>query len=66
MKEITLQIEDDHYGIFERLAKDHGEPVEEYVLTAAKSAVSARLEAEDYGDDGPYSFLFDKRLGGTD
>ena len=66
MKEITLQVEDEHYEIFERLAKDYGAPVGEYVLTAAKCAVSARLDAEDYVDDGPYSFLFDKRLGGTD
>ena len=67
MKEITLQVEDDHYAIMEHFAKIHNEPVEKFVLTAAKSSISACIDAEENEYDfGPYEFGYHPRLGGTD
>lgn len=44
MKQITLRVEDDHYQVIAKLAALRGKPIEEFVLTAAKSADSAELE----------------------
>jgi len=64
MKEITLQIEDDHYGVFWYFAQLYGMPVGEYVLMAAKCTASAALAAQDEGDEVVHSCDIDRRLGG--
>jgi len=67
MKELTLQIEDEHYDIMEHFAKLYGQPVEEYVLMAAKGAISANIAAELDGEDKVVcEFEIHKRLGGDD
>ncbi len=66
MKEITLQIQDEHYEIIEHFAELYGKPIEDYVLIAARSSISATMEAEEVGDDLPDGFGIHKRLGGDD
>lgn len=65
--QVTLTVPREHCEIFARFADLYGEPVEEYVLTAAKSSVSSPLNDEENGElEGHYRFLIHKRHGGTD
>ncbi len=66
MKKLTLQIEDEHYDIMEHFAKLYGKPVAEYVLMAAKGAISANVIAERDGHEVACEFLVHKSLGGDD
>jgi len=64
MKEITLQIEDEHYNIIKHFANLKGESIDEFVLMAAKSAISSCVEAESDGCFESYTFAVHKHLGG--
>lgn len=66
MKEITLQIEDDHYEIIKHFAELYDMPVEEYVLQAAKCTISSNLRAEIDGEKAIYGLEVHKLLGGED
>ena len=66
MKAITLQIEDAHYEIFSLFAWHQGKNMDEFLLEAAKCAVTPSLQAADYGEEFPTGFGFDRRLGGED
>ena len=66
MKAVTLQIDETHYEIFSLFAWHQGKCVKDFLLEAAKCAVTVSLRAADYGENFPDQFGFDKRLGGED
>jgi len=66
MKTVTLQIEDYHYEIFSLFVWHQGKRIEDFLLEAAKGAVTPSLRAADYGENFPDQFGLDKPLGRED
>jgi hypothetical protein len=66
MKRITLQIEDDHYDIMQRLAVLTGMALEDMILKAAKCSLSCFFRLEVIEVMNSKEFSIQELLGGTD